>query len=272
MFTYDLAPLAPIQAPASPSAHQAVEGQLDFLAAETLKVERYQRELKKRADALDAVLKNLEVLDTSPEFALRGGEEGFGIGGGEETESTEEQLVPRLDLSLNRPGSVGDSFSQGAFSRVLLKDIDHKVSLLEELPLGMPVNGHVSSTFGPRRSPYSRRVQQHKGIDLAVARFSPVSATADGLVTYVGYRSGYGRVIRVEHSGRIETLYGHLQQSKVSVGDRICRGQVIGLAGSSGRSTGPHLHYEIIIDGIQRNPAPFLKLPSYLRKYSQATV
>ncbi|OYU18477.1 MAG: peptidase M23 [Rhodobacteraceae bacterium PARR1] len=128
-------------------------------------------------------------------------------------------------------------------------------------PFSMPVNGPVryTSGFGGRNDPFGRGYRRHEGQDLAGAYGTPILATADGVVTYAGWESGYGRLIKIKHEFGIETRYGHLSQIRVNVGDRVSRGERIGDMGNSGRSTGTHLHYEIRIGGDAINPMTFIK-------------
>ena len=109
---------------------------------------------------------------------------------------------------------------------------------------------------GVRRDTAPRRGE---GQDLAGAYGTPILATADGTVSYAGWESGYGRLIKIKHAFGIETRYGHLSQIRVNVGDRVSRGERIGDMGNSGRSTGTHLHYEIRIGGDAINPMTFIK-------------
>lgn len=128
-------------------------------------------------------------------------------------------------------------------------------------PFSMPVNTPVryTSGFGGRNDPFGRGFRRHEGQDLAGAYGAPILATADGVVTYAGWESGYGRLVKIRHDFGIETRYAHLSQIRVNVGDRVSRGERIGDMGNSGRSTGTHLHYEIRIGGEAINPMTFIK-------------
>jgi murein DD-endopeptidase MepM/ murein hydrolase activator NlpD len=121
-----------------------------------------------------------------------------------------------------------------------------------------PAKGYVSSKFGPRISPFTGRRQRHTGIDIAAARGTPVLAPADGVVTYSGKLAGYGRAIVVDHGFGIKTFYGHNHQNKVKKGQRVARGQVIAAVGSSGYSTGSHLHYEVLVKDTPVNPLKYI--------------
>lgn len=117
---------------------------------------------------------------------------------------------------------------------------------LASIPRGLPVNGYVTDGFGMRRNPFNGEGREvHEGLDIAVDFGTPVSSTADGLVIYAAPHAGYGNLVIIYHSNGITTRYGHLSRISVEAGQRIKRGDQIGNAGSTGRSTGPHVHYEI---------------------------
>ena len=117
---------------------------------------------------------------------------------------------------------------------------------LASIPRGLPVSGYVTDGFGMRRSPFNGEGREvHEGLDVAVDFGTPVTATADGLVIYAAPHAGYGNLVIVYHSNGITTRYGHLSRTSVEPGQRVKRGDQVGNAGSTGRSTGPHVHYEI---------------------------
>lgn len=120
------------------------------------------------------------------------------------------------------------------------------------IALGVPVPGPISSPFGYRWG------RQHEGIDIACSYGRQVRATAEGRVTYAGTKGTYGRLIVLEHASGVETLYGHLSEIAVKKGQKVAKGAVIGKAGNSGRSTGPHLHFEVRLRGRPVDPAPVL--------------
>lgn len=132
--------------------------------------------------------------------------------------------------------------------------------LVQVLPLGAPVkNAHVTSGYGIRQDPFTQKPKQHKGIDFAGKIGTELSAVAPGRVVSVGERSGYGLTVEIDHGLGFSTLYAHMSKVLVSRGDWVRPGTVVGLGGSSGRSTGAHLHYEIKYKGNQFNPAKFVK-------------
>jgi murein DD-endopeptidase MepM/ murein hydrolase activator NlpD len=131
--------------------------------------------------------------------------------------------------------------------------------LIAHMPFAVPlVHYDVSSHFGVRRDPFDGEREFHTGIDLAAEIGTPVHATAPGVVDFAGWDGGYGRMVEIDHGNGIHTRYGHLSRILVHAGERVVRHERIGLVGSTGRSTGPHLHYEVRIDGRPVNPAKFL--------------
>lgn len=137
---------------------------------------------------------------------------------------------------------------------ILAPDETLQLSLLKALPAQLPAHGRITSKFGNRKSPFSKRIVHHNGVDVAVARGSKVKSTGDGTVVYSGWYGGYGKLIEIDHGFGIVSRYGHNQRLLVDVGDRVTRGQAVALAGSSGRSTGPHIHYEVLIHGQEVDP------------------
>ena len=144
--------------------------------------------------------------------------------------------------------------------QALLQSLDFYLLAMEALPIGSPVVGRLSSGFGYRSSPFSNRSSFHEGIDISLSRGGAVVATGAGVVKSVLYHRNYGWVIDVQHTQDIVTRYAHLTKAMVKVGQEVDRGQRIALSGSSGRSTGPHLHYEVLHNGRPKNPKPFIKL------------
>ena len=128
------------------------------------------------------------------------------------------------------------------------------------IPSRMPVNGAaLTSGYGMRWHPVLGGHRQHKGVDLAQPMGSPVYATADGMVSKADWFSSYGLFISLEHGGNIQTRYGHLSRLNVAAGQTVHKGDLIGYVGTTGRSTGPHLHYEVRIAGVAVNPVPYLQ-------------
>jgi len=116
----------------------------------------------------------------------------------------------------------------------------------------------ITSAFGPRTHPLTGRAHHHDGVDIAAPKGAPVVATADGVVLFTGRVGNYGRLVRIAHGRAVETWYAHLKDIGVKRGRRIRRGECIGRVGESGRTTGPHLHYEVRIRGAPADPARYL--------------
>ncbi len=139
--------------------------------------------------------------------------------------------------------------------------------LVRSLPITTPLDQFwISSGYGVRRDPITGRKARHLGVDFAAELHSGILATAPGKVVFAGWHSKYGHMIRIDHGHGIQTLYGHLSKIKVETGDRVLHRQEIGLLGNSGRSTGPHLHYEIRFNGEPQDPMKFLKAGKHIFK------
>ncbi|MES9844715.1 MAG: peptidoglycan DD-metalloendopeptidase family protein [Candidatus Sedimenticola sp. PURPLELP] len=152
-----------------------------------------------------------------------------------------------------------------------LDDREHKLKLLEELlinselqkeltPAGRPVKkGWISSRYGYRKDPFTGKKAFHHGVDIAGKKNSDVFAVASGVVTHAGKKSGYGYLVEIRHADGYATKYGHNSKIFVETGDLVNKGQVIGNMGSTGRSTGPHVHFEIVRNGKTLNPSKYLR-------------
>ena len=131
-------------------------------------------------------------------------------------------------------------------------------SLLASAPSIWPARGFVTSDFGHRLDPYTAARVMHKGLDIAAQPGTSVVAPADGTVVFASTEGGYGNVLVIDHGYGIKTRYGHLQQILVKAGQKIHRGDKVALSGNTGRSTGPHVHYEVRVNGIPQNPRKFI--------------
>jgi murein DD-endopeptidase MepM/ murein hydrolase activator NlpD len=133
-------------------------------------------------------------------------------------------------------------------------------------PSVAPTAGYISSGFGVRLDPFGNNqgetglMETHTGVDISNALDTPIQATADGVVEQAGWINGYGNAVTIRHTAQLETLYGHMDEIKVKVGQEISRGDIVGLMGHTGRATGNHCHYEVRVGGRPVNPLPYLKL------------
>lgn len=136
--------------------------------------------------------------------------------------------------------------------------LSDQVLLLAHTPTVAPVVGVITDGFGPRLDPFTRRPAFHEGLDISVAVGTMISAPADGVVVFTDRESGYGKVLRINHGYGFTTLYAHLDRFLVKEGDRVTRGQQVAKVGMTGRTNGPHLHYEVWKDGVKQNPLHFI--------------
>jgi len=150
-----------------------------------------------------------------------------------------------------------------SFDEILAR-LRSKSGELQTVPSIRPVDsGYISSTFGRRRDPFTGRISMHEGLDFSTRKGSRVYATADGVVQFAGFDSGYGYTVEIDHGNGIVTRYCHNSKLIVAKGDRVKRGDVIAYVGSTGRSSGPHLHYEVRVNGQLVDPVQYI-LPSDL--------
>jgi murein DD-endopeptidase MepM/ murein hydrolase activator NlpD len=140
----------------------------------------------------------------------------------------------------------------------LLKSLKKKRNLLAATPSLRPVKGWISSDFGYRISPFTGRREFHNGLDIATREGTPIIATADGVVTFAHSKWLIGNMVTIDHGHGMTTQYGHIKELKVKKGDHVKRGQVIATVGSTGRSTGPHVHYIVRLNGVPVNPEKYI--------------
>ena len=136
--------------------------------------------------------------------------------------------------------------------------LEEQGRILASTPTIAPVLGLITDGYGRRKDPFTGRLAFHRGLDISARRGTPINAPADGVVVFAGRNGGLGRTVRISHDFGFTTVYGHLDTISVEAGDLVQRGQQIGLLGNSGRSTGPHLHYEVHEDGVAKNPLYYI--------------
>jgi len=141
----------------------------------------------------------------------------------------------------------------------LNKKIDALIPYLEAYPSIFPVQGRVTSEMGWRKNPFNRRADEfHSGIDFAADIGTDVIATGKGIVTFSGYNKGYGYLVTIDHGFGIETRYAHNSSLLVTEGEWVNRGDIIAKSGNTGNSTGPHVHYEVLLHNEPQNPRDFV--------------
>lgn len=188
----------------------------------------------------------------------------FGIGGTNEEElknlplltENHNTVIRAMHTQLDQLDEA--SVVQEKSFEQLCNHIKSRKSLLASTPAINPTKGWISSSFGYRKSPFTGLREFHGGLDIATRRGTPVIAPADGVVTFAGRNGGLGKMVKIDHGHGKITRYGHLQKYLVKRGDHVNRGDKIGLVGDTGRSTAPHLHYEVHVNGIAVNPQKYI--------------
>jgi murein DD-endopeptidase MepM/ murein hydrolase activator NlpD len=183
------------------------------------------------------------------------------------TSDTSAALSNVLSTSLVSPEDtfgVLRSLLQGLESRLrnVRKDVERQEALAAATPSIWPAKGWLTGTFGGRPDPFTGEPAFHQGLDISTEKGQPVFATADGRVETASYTGDYGNLITLRHDFGLATRYGHLSKFNVKVGDTVRRGDIIAYVGSTGRSTGAHLHYEILANGKLINPLQLLTQPA----------
>ncbi|HEX2592129.1 MAG TPA: M23 family metallopeptidase, partial [Rhizomicrobium sp.] len=177
---------------------------------------------------------------------------------------------PLVPMQNTRIVGIADQMFQTAYRNAAseIAQLNGLLSAMKHVPLTTPVHGSQferTSGFGARVDPFTRRFAFHPGIDFAGPWGASVAVTAPGVVDWAGARGGYGNMVEVDHGFGIKTRYGHLSSILVSVGTRVAKGSIVGRLGSTGRSTGPHVHYEIWYDDVVRNPSKFIEAGRYVQ-------
>ena len=180
---------------------------------------------------------------------------GTGIGGARATPPREPPGAPARSEEMHRLAAA--VVEEGESLRALERLISRAGKALSSLPSRWPVRGAVNSEFGTRPSPWTRGGEFHSGIDIGAERGTMVHAPAAGTVVFAGTHSEYGLTVMVDHGQDLRTIYGHLSKITVASGRTLARGGEIGLTGNTGRSSGPHLHYEILVKGRSVNPRAY---------------
>lgn len=240
-----------------------MQGVADGAAERVEKIAKEKQELELRNAAIfsqleEALTVSVEPLEKmfldagmNPEDLLNSVRKGYSGQGG-----------PLSPIVLSSKGAVASTEELRA--NAILQGLD-RMNLYRlaafKAPFDTPVKSafRFTSPFGYRRDPKGAGTRMHSGTDFAAAYGTPIYSTADGVVTHAGWSSGYGRLVKIQHAFGIETFYAHQAQIRVTVGQKVSRGERIGDMGNSGRSTGTHLHYEVRIGGNAVNPMTFIK-------------
>ena len=232
-----------------------------------IQVEKFSHQVKNfetEMAILERFEKKLRVI-TALENSPKSIEKNWGLGGpfGLTTSSFNTAMsrgaANMVDRLSNRLGHLD---KQAKIQSISFQELDNffknQKSLLSSTPSIWPTRGWVTSGFGFRKSPFTGLREKHEGWDIAARAGSTVRATADGEVVVEGREYGYGNLVEVDHGYGLMTRYGHNSKHLVKVGDRVKRGQVIALVGNTGRSTGPHVHYEVLLHGVPVSPKNYI--------------
>jgi len=168
--------------------------------------------------------------------------------------SHEGKLIPTFSESLQ-----DYDYLRQARTLDLASKQSHRLTRLNGMPDIWPVEGRLMGPFGLRTDPFSGEGAFHRGVDISAPTGTPIRATADGVVIFSSMSSGFGRLVVVDHGEGVETWYAHMSRFQAQAGNNVHRGDIIGYVGSSGRTTAPHLHYEVHLRGNPVNPYPFLE-------------
>lgn len=245
--------------------HDSLLSQIKFLTDEHYKSKAYEAQLKSRLLALKSALESelpMDLLQEDPKLSAPFAAPKKDVGGAEiECKNGAEDCLPRVeDVKAALSWNFGDMLPsvEDKSGQDLMEALNKYLRALESMPLTRPAVGWVTSGFGLRRSPFSGNLTKHQGIDFSLPSNAQIVSTADGVVKSVIRTRTYGLMIEIQHNKRVTTRYAHLNRANVKVGDKVCRGEVIGVSGSTGRSTGPHLHYEVRVDKKPVDPKKFL--------------
>ena len=218
--------------------------------------------LKERLVMLDQLEKKIRIIASIDQPESHDGL--FGVGG-----PAPEDINTNIELNQKHTSMLrqmhrqvgkleGASEAKKDSLTSLLKDLERQKNILSHTPTIRPTEGWVSSSFGYRISPFTEKREFHKGIDIANRLGTPVIATADGVVTYVGPKGLLGNIVIIDHGYGVKTRFAHLSKPLAKRGDRVKRGDLIAQMGNTGRSTGPHLHYEVHLNGVPVNPEKYI--------------
>jgi murein DD-endopeptidase MepM/ murein hydrolase activator NlpD len=237
--------------------------------------------LAEKVGQLNSELSRLRDLDQRLRVAVgldKGEGSSPGAQGGAETLSRNalldavQQRSGRLVDWVNRDlETLGQeiTFRERSF-RELKKILEERRSALASTPTIWPVKGLVTAGYGYRRSPFTGQREMHEGLDIAVPLGTAILATADGIVSFVGPLSAFGNVVFLNHGHGFATFYAHVSTSRVKEGQQVMRGDVIAYVGMSGRTTGPHVHYEVQVNGTAVNPMKYVVDPAGMKFASDA--
>jgi murein DD-endopeptidase MepM/ murein hydrolase activator NlpD len=231
---------------------KSIRERMEHIGATLERVERFDQKLR-AVTLLSDPQRNLALGPTA-------GEPGVTPAPSTETEFTQAVVSSETPKNLaSKLNKLSEAATRQEKSLQELQSyfLDQK-SRLASTPSVWPARGWVTSDFGQRLDPYTAERVMHEGLDIAAPHGKEVMSPSDGTVIFAGLEGGYGNVLVIDHGYGVKTRYGHLAKLEVKTGDRVKRGQMVGAVGNTGRSTGPHLHYEVRVNGIPENPRKFI--------------
>ena len=228
------------------------DGRLDRLARENTTLKAQVATYAAAMDTFRQFLARAEQMDNKLRASINlplipGDIRLMGVGGSEPPSAE-----PGVDAMLRRL-----RFEQQSLTEIERAVKEHDARL-GNMPSIWPVQGFVASEYGYRPDPFTGARSLHPGLDIVAPAGTPVAATASGDVTYAGWKSGWGRCVEIDHGGGTTTFYAHCRSLKVTTGESVLRGDIIATVGSSGRSTGTHLHYGVMVNGSWANPDNYI--------------
>jgi murein DD-endopeptidase MepM/ murein hydrolase activator NlpD len=225
-----------------------------------MQVKNFESEMA-RLGRFEEKLRIITALEDSPQSSLKK----WGVGGsyGLSSSSLDTALASEAKALANKlANNLGHLTTQAKIQTISFQELDHffknQKSFLQATPSIWPTKGWVTSGFGHRKSPFTGLREKHEGWDIGARSGSAIRATADGVISVSGRERGYGKLIEIDHGYGVITRYGHNSKNLIKVGSKVKRGQIIALVGSTGRSTGPHLHYEVLVSGVPTNPKNYI--------------
>jgi murein DD-endopeptidase MepM/ murein hydrolase activator NlpD len=228
---------------------QSLADKIEALRTKLISLKKFEKKIR--------VIANIEKTDEQNDFS--------GVGGSNpELFDTRIQVTKKHNSLIREMHEQLEEFDHAAEIQkndfaLLAEKLEHQQNILASTPAIRPIaEGWISSKFGYRISPFTGRKELHKGIDFATRKGDPIFATADGIVIFSGSKGLLGKAIIIDHGHGMSTRYGHACKILKKRGDRVKKGDIIALVGSTGRSTGPHVHYEVRLNGIPVNPEKFV--------------
>jgi len=226
----------------------ALTKKINHINQNMAKLQEFERKLR--------VMANLKPSKQQDQLLAVGGSNTSTFASGYQLEEAHKGLIQQMHKSLE---DLETKTTIASISQNQLNDfLKEQKSILACTPSIRPTDGWFSSGFGYRISPFTNQREFHKGIDIATRIGTPIIAPADGLIVHAGKEGNFGNMIAINHGYNLKTRYGHLSKYRIKKGQYVKRGQIIAEVGNTGRCTGPHLHYEVLLNGVPVNPVRFI--------------